>query len=307
MVLVYLTVEIPLSLKTLVLIKWKNREGSLCRYRLIDRVSMKWRDFGVKLDITKNNLDVLDYQYRGNVAIMWSRVMQDTWMNGWDEEKMRDYPLSWNGLYRLLEDVECESSVIATLKRAVRRAIQPLRPVIQIQVDQEECNIEEDGDQDLQEAAEEVVARQSESSVEHNDDADFQSHTDSSVSVAQDDELAASKSESSIRREVDHEESVLLSYELVMSVEPDNQASRDSHKNSRDSVTIELPARSPDHSIVLPIVLLNANLCLHFNKLAFVLRCRPFHATFQLCWFSKLTRPFLQTLVQTPDPEEELD
>ena len=87
------------------------------KFRLVDKVSAKWMDFGSLLDLTQNQLTAWDTQHRGNAALCWKEVMQ-CWLNGGSEE----YPPSWEGLYDLLEDVGCPA-VAAELKKAVGKAI----------------------------------------------------------------------------------------------------------------------------------------------------------------------------------------
>ena len=62
------------------------------------------------LDITDNNLDVMAQANLKDPSSCWNRVMQH-WLNG-------GYPVSWEGLYCLLEDVQC-----ATVAEELRKAV----------------------------------------------------------------------------------------------------------------------------------------------------------------------------------------
>lgn len=86
--------------------------------RLVDMVSAKWKNFGVLLGITQNQLDVWEKQYCGNANMCWTKVMA-YWLNGGSKDQ---YPPTWDGLYTLLEDAEY-SQVAEELKKVVGKAI----------------------------------------------------------------------------------------------------------------------------------------------------------------------------------------
>ena len=88
----------------------------------MNRVSARWRDLGLLLGLSLNQLDAWDEQYRGNATTCWTRVM-DQWLG---EGGTRDYPASWEGLYDLLEDAEHAQTATA-LKAAVDSAIRHAR------------------------------------------------------------------------------------------------------------------------------------------------------------------------------------
>ena len=102
---------------TLHLIKWKDERGHIQTFRLVDRVSASWRSFGILLNITTNQLNVWEDQYRGDANMCWARVMEE-WLNG---SRETDYPVTWEGLYSLLNDAEY-SKVAVELRRAVNGA-----------------------------------------------------------------------------------------------------------------------------------------------------------------------------------------
>ena len=88
------------KLKFLSLFKWKDEQGRSQSFCLRDRVSSKWRDFGIHLDLQQNTLDNWHGEFLGNANACWDHVMQ-----AWLERGHRDYPPTWEGLYHLLEDV----------------------------------------------------------------------------------------------------------------------------------------------------------------------------------------------------------
>ena len=105
---------VPLSLKTLNLLKWKDEEGHEQTFRLVNRVGAKWREFGIRLGLTMSQLDAWDDQYRGSAGVCWNKLMAH-WL---DEGGTSDYPPTWEGLYTLLQDGEY-SKTASQLRRAV--------------------------------------------------------------------------------------------------------------------------------------------------------------------------------------------
>ena len=83
----------------------------------MNRVSARWREFGILLDISMNQLDAWEEQHRGIASSCWSRVVEH-WLNGGGTHS---YPDSWDGLYSLLEDVGY-LDIAETMKEAVTLA-----------------------------------------------------------------------------------------------------------------------------------------------------------------------------------------
>ena len=82
----------------------------------MDRVSVKWKKFGLLLDLKPNVLDGWDSHYRGKAEDCWVQVMQH-WMDGGS----KGYPATWQGLYDLVEDVGYPA-VAKELKEAVEKS-----------------------------------------------------------------------------------------------------------------------------------------------------------------------------------------
>ena len=91
----------------------------------MDRVCSKWKEFGTLLGISLNTLSVWERQYRGNANMCWTKVMEH-WLNGGCKHS---YPPTWEGLYLLLEDVQC-SQVAEELKKALDEKMAEDKPVI---------------------------------------------------------------------------------------------------------------------------------------------------------------------------------
>jgi hypothetical protein len=94
--------DIPLSLGTLILLKWSDVEGRVHYFRLIDRVSSKWREFGYLFGQNGNQMDAVEDEYRGKVRQCWCAVMKEWLKKGGTAE----YPITWRGLLTVLVDLE---------------------------------------------------------------------------------------------------------------------------------------------------------------------------------------------------------
>ena len=86
------------SIRSLNLIKWEGKE-----FRLVDHVSSKWRSFAILLGIHTNVQESWEEECHWNSKRCWNKVM-DHWLTVGGPE---DYPNTWEGLYTLLDDVEC--------------------------------------------------------------------------------------------------------------------------------------------------------------------------------------------------------
>ena len=100
--------DIPLTTSTLILIKWKDSQGQVQKFRLINRVSAGWRNFGLILGHDTNLLDGWEDECRNKADRCWCKVMEH-WLTEKDEAH---YPTTWKGLFTLLEDAEyCEVAI----------------------------------------------------------------------------------------------------------------------------------------------------------------------------------------------------
>ena len=70
------------------------------------------------LELTVNQLDGWESEYRGAVSRCWNKVMEH-WLD--EGGVTEDYPATWEGLYTLLEDVQC-TQVAEELKNALESA-----------------------------------------------------------------------------------------------------------------------------------------------------------------------------------------
>ena len=111
-------------MKYLKLIEWISTDGARRKYRLVEHVSGAWKQFGYQIDLPPNKLEGWYSDTRNNERC-WERVME-----AWLEEGrgQRLYPPTWEGLYKLLRDVQKAGVNIPALKEAVDRAVD--RPVL---------------------------------------------------------------------------------------------------------------------------------------------------------------------------------
>ena len=79
------------------------------------RVSAKWKTFGELLDLEHNELEAWSKQYQQDAGECWGRVMQH-WLDTGNDH----YPVTWEGLCELLEDVGY-SEVAGELSKAVTK------------------------------------------------------------------------------------------------------------------------------------------------------------------------------------------
>ena len=102
-------------MKHLYLIQWES-EGAEQDYRLVNRVSSKWKQFGRRINLEEDLMTTWDRQVRGSSEECWDMVMQ-RWLKG----ERHNYPLTWEGLFKLLKDVAFQG-VVPDLKHAVESA-----------------------------------------------------------------------------------------------------------------------------------------------------------------------------------------
>ena len=114
---------IPLTLKTLNLIKWKDDKGRMHHFHLVTGARMKWRKIGVHLDYTTEKLDSIECEHDGSDELCWCDIMEAWLLDG----GTASYPASWDGLHRLLVDAGALDTA-KLLRVAVTQAVLPPPP-----------------------------------------------------------------------------------------------------------------------------------------------------------------------------------
>ena len=99
-------------------------------FKLISLVSAKWIYFGIRVGQTYNDLDCLENQYMRDFRVCWCKVMKQ-WL---DNEGTDEYPATWRGVIKMLEDVECckaakdlETALSSVILPPTHYATQPSR------------------------------------------------------------------------------------------------------------------------------------------------------------------------------------
>lgn len=119
-------IGVPLSLATLMLIKWKDERGNVRTFRLVNRVSSQWREkFGTLLNIDSDQLEAWNNEFMGNAMKCWHQVM-DHWLAG-RCACSPEHSATWGGLLTLLEDAEF-FQVARDLENALSSVIPPSHP-----------------------------------------------------------------------------------------------------------------------------------------------------------------------------------
>ncbi len=98
------------------MLEWTDTDGQsqTQTLRVRDEMSVKWEEVGDLLELTPDRLQGIDSQRRGDVRLCCRDVLVD-----WIKNGSPRYPLNWEGLLKLLEDLEL-SSTANTLKLALK-------------------------------------------------------------------------------------------------------------------------------------------------------------------------------------------
>ena len=85
----------------LTLLKWRDDNGHKQTLRLTQSVSPEWRKLGALIGLSGSQLQALSMKHRDDIQ----QCCQDVFIH-WLENPPPDYPVTWEGLYELLEDLE---------------------------------------------------------------------------------------------------------------------------------------------------------------------------------------------------------
>ena len=108
-------VGVEVSLETLTLLKWRGQDEREQTFRLVSKVSLRWMEFGLRVKIERDLLKSWCKKFQGDSVDCWCEVMEH-WIN--TDGKGCDYPVTWDGLYSMLDDLEyCQ--VARDLKTAI--------------------------------------------------------------------------------------------------------------------------------------------------------------------------------------------
>ena len=116
MILSFLRSTAQPTLKNLQLIRWQDENGELKKFRLRRSICNKWQIVGDLISVDVSILESWGTKYRGDSLQCIKRVLSH-----WLDHPTEEYPASWEGMYRLLEDIEC-SNVAKKLRQCVNDA-----------------------------------------------------------------------------------------------------------------------------------------------------------------------------------------
>ena len=103
--------------KNLQLIKWRNEKGEDKELRIKKSICDKWKQVGDLLEIENSVLMIWDT----NCGRQDPLARIDLVLNYWMENPIDEYPVSWKGLCKLLENIEC-SEVAKKLREALENS-----------------------------------------------------------------------------------------------------------------------------------------------------------------------------------------
>ena len=105
------------TIKNLQLIRWTNENGELKKFRLKLLICNEWEEVGDLVDIPDAMLRAWSTKYRDNPLKCIKPVLSH-WLNN----PTNDYPATWDGLCKLLEDIQ-HSELAKKLRHCVSDAL----------------------------------------------------------------------------------------------------------------------------------------------------------------------------------------
>jgi len=82
------------------LLKYRDRDGRLKDFRLLEKIQVHWKDMGILMGIENATLEKFEHKWRGDLKEQCRDVFQ-TWLTHGSEK----YSVKWSGILELLEDV----------------------------------------------------------------------------------------------------------------------------------------------------------------------------------------------------------
>ena len=103
--------------KSLFLIEWRDEKGEIKQLRIKQLICNQWKNIGDLLEIPESVLESWNTKHKED-----SLKCIDSVMSHWLKCPIDDYPVSWEGLKKLLKDVEL-SKVAEDIELALRNAL----------------------------------------------------------------------------------------------------------------------------------------------------------------------------------------
>ncbi len=101
-------------MKRMILLKWTDKDDQAQALRLRDAISSRWRDAGNFLGLNSPRMNEIALFYQGDVRQCCREVLQE-----WISKGASNYPVTWDGLLMLLDDLELHSTA-NSLKSALK-------------------------------------------------------------------------------------------------------------------------------------------------------------------------------------------
>ena len=108
--------NVALSLRFLKLFKWKDGSGAEQKLKIVEEISSKWQDLAILLGLSMSQIDGIQKMQSVMEAEQCCLRVFDHWIS--NNGEFTDYPITWNGLHKLLEDVG-HRAVARRMKTAV--------------------------------------------------------------------------------------------------------------------------------------------------------------------------------------------
>ena len=102
------------SRKNISLIEWTDEGGNPRKFKLINKISSEWSDAGTLLGLS-DELQNIENEGRGN------KHRFEEVHKRWEDNGSSDYPFTWEGLFKLLHDIEK-----STAARELREALEEI-------------------------------------------------------------------------------------------------------------------------------------------------------------------------------------
>ena len=81
--------------------KWKDENGTKQQLRIIEAISHRWQQLAILVGLSMNKINAIENNFHPEQRSL--RVF-DIWITS-SSDTTTAYPVTWNGLHRLLEDI----------------------------------------------------------------------------------------------------------------------------------------------------------------------------------------------------------
>ena len=97
------------TMSQLTLLKWRDENGHNQKLKILQEISSNWEEAGNLMGLSSNVLDSIEKNYSRSVEQCCRNVFR-SWLEG--EKGGLIYPVSWEGICTLLEDMDYSSTAL---------------------------------------------------------------------------------------------------------------------------------------------------------------------------------------------------